>query len=180
MDGRGSSARRRYFLSDLCLATVAGRGMGYPIALCTCTSIIHISVRSGVHLGNDSFSRIASSVSIRSDVTHIICPSSHGNNVFVGTGQGSYATTTEAADDHPGCKRPSSRPARILLSTICRPFPTGRPRDDRALLRVISYLFIARMTLREMAHFYYFPAEHRNSRILPMQSEPYYIPNIYK
>jgi len=103
-----------------------------------------------VHLGNDSFSRIASSASIRSDVTHIICPSSHGNNVFAGPGQGS----SPLPNPRRGRKRPSS-PANIafdnLSSVSDRPGPRlghTHTHTHTHTLCIVSgrfvYLFIAR------------------------------------
>lgn len=76
-----------------------------------------------MHLGNDSFSRIASSASIRSDVTHIICPSSHGNNVFAGPGQGSSAVPPPS----PRRKRPSSPGEYCFRQSVVRFRPAWTP-----------------------------------------------------
>lgn len=106
-----------------------------------------------MHLGNDSFSRIASSTSIRSDVTHIICPSSHGNNVFAEPGQGSSASTAGTPTPRRRHKRPSS-PANIafdnLSSVSDRPGPwlghthphTHAMYNVYVSYRVVSYIIL--------------------------------------
>lgn len=99
---------------------------------------IKIYVRSGVHLGNDSFSRIASSVSIRSD--DVACgPSSHGNNAaprsrFPGLRQ---SVRPSVARRSPGAREHSSSlAARTEISfSPRRPQSVGRFRPGETTIR---------------------------------------------
>lgn len=124
-----------------------------------------------MHLGNDSFSRIASSASIRSDVTHIICPSSHGNNVFAGPGQGPSpvppTTTTPPTPRAGQRKRPSSPGEYCFRQSVVRFRPARTPGLGHTHPRAhpLARLYI-RVSRRVVSHTYLLQGRARLGRFL--------------
>lgn len=125
-----------------------------------------------MHLGNDSFSRIASSASIRSDVTHIICPSSHGNNVFAGPGQGPSPVPPTTTATPPTLragqrKRPSSPGEYCFRQSVVRFRPARTPglghTHTRAHPRALLYTRVSR---RVVSHTYLLQGRARLGRFL--------------